>query len=101
MISNFRLVEKRECNETAEFWFQAMITIETGYFFKEKKDYLVSSSTTRNWRFVETGKLVSGDEIYLLVMGYEGRHMRALDQFPNTRIAGRVPEYSVKQKENK
>ena len=54
-IDSFALIEKRG-NSFLNYCFKATVTVETGVFFKKKKNIEVFRSYGCHWRFVDTGK---------------------------------------------
>ena len=54
-ISDFRLIEKSG-NSCSNYCFKAIVTIETGIFFKSKRDVEIFRGFACYWSFVDTGK---------------------------------------------
>jgi hypothetical protein len=73
-ISNFRLIEKSG-NSVLNYCFKATVTIETGIFFKSKRDVEVFKPFACHWRFVDTGKFTPDLLVERLEMSYLAKLM--------------------------
>jgi hypothetical protein len=77
-ITNFRLTE-RTGNNLLNYKFKGVVTVETGIFFKKKKDKIIYKGFGKYWRFVDTGEYTPGFLVETLQQKFEAEQMKGIE----------------------
>ena len=77
-ITNFRLTERKGTSATS--WkFKAVVSVETGLFFKKKENKVIYKEYGEPWVFVDTGKYTPNYQTEALQRKFEAEKMETIE----------------------
>lgn len=77
-ITNFRLIKKTGTGPLT--WkFKAIVTVETGFFLKKKKDREIYRIFGEQWCFCDTGEFTPGCAVENLERAFTAKRMQHIE----------------------